>query len=456
MRVRLLSIAAAALALHPLLARAGGLQLPTRGVRPSARGGAFVAGADDLGALWFNPAGLHLMPRGERGWGVLVDVAYVEQQASYERIDSGHNPREEVESQAGGKPIPTLAAGYEWNDRWTLAFGVVAPYAALGRYPEEGPQRYSVVDFSDSLLATLELAVSYQWTDRVRFGVGLQNGVVSLDSRIVFSGCPAELVCAPEDPEFDSLGEIRQVDFFNPSGILGVQMDVSDWLRTGLAFQLPAYISGEGKIAVRLPSSGFFDGAEIEGERAAVSFWLPPILRAGVEARPLPGWRVELAGSVEFWSVHDRFKIVPKNVRIENAAGVGTYELGPLEVPREFDDTFAVHAGVEGKPLGDSPLRVLGGYVYETAASPEAYLSALTVDGAKHVLSGGAGYAFGRFTFDATFGVALVEERTVDPEVGVSPQLNPIRDPNPNPTYVNWGDYSSSWFFAGAGVSAAL
>ena len=39
-------------------AGAAGLYFSDRGVRPLGRGGAFVAGADDLGAIWYNPAGI--------------------------------------------------------------------------------------------------------------------------------------------------------------------------------------------------------------------------------------------------------------------------------------------------------------------------------------------------------------------------------------------------------------
>ncbi len=40
-------------------AHAAGLYFSERGVRPLARGGAFTAGADDLGAIWYNPAGVY-------------------------------------------------------------------------------------------------------------------------------------------------------------------------------------------------------------------------------------------------------------------------------------------------------------------------------------------------------------------------------------------------------------
>ena len=39
-------------------ADAGGLYYADRGVRPLGRAGAFVAGADDPGAITYNPAGM--------------------------------------------------------------------------------------------------------------------------------------------------------------------------------------------------------------------------------------------------------------------------------------------------------------------------------------------------------------------------------------------------------------
>jgi len=63
-----------ALAMAALLgasrAEAGGLFFSDRGVRPMGRGGAFVAGADDLGAIYYNPAGIL-----EAGNQVLVDAS---------------------------------------------------------------------------------------------------------------------------------------------------------------------------------------------------------------------------------------------------------------------------------------------------------------------------------------------------------------------------------------------
>lgn len=451
------SLPVVALVAATTAAHAGGLQLATRGVRPSARAGAFVAGADDLGALWFNPAGLATMAGGHETRGFLFDVAYVTQSAEYTRVDSGNNQQDPVSNSAPGLPVPTVGVAFDVGDKLTIAGGVYAPYAALGKYPEDGAQRYSLIDMSESLLVIMELAVGYKVNDKLRIGGGIQNMVFSLAATMVFSGCPGETICAPEDPEFDALTKVKQLDAFNPSAVIGVQYDVSPKLTVGAAFQLPFQISGSGSFQSRLPSAAFYDGATIEGDRADVSFTLPAMFRAGLEVRPNPRWRVELGMSMEMWSMHDQFTIEPRDVRIEGAPGVGTYELSDMIIKREFENSLAFMIGVEGKPLQKTPLTVLAGYSYETAAAPDEYLTVLTVDGNKHLVSAGFGYRAGKFDINAVIGMVKVADRTVANDVGMSEQLTPIRDdPNSQPldVYVNWGDYKSSWLFAGLGVTA--
>ncbi len=419
-----------------------------------------MAGADDLGALWFNPGGLAHDAGGKDKGSFLFDIAYVRQSADYTRIDSGGNPQEKVVSDAPGMPIPTVALAFDVGDRMVIGGGVFAPYAGLGRYPEDGPQRYSLIDLSETLLFITEVAVGYRVSDTLRVGAGVQNMVFRMSSTIVFSACPGETVCAPEDPDFDALSKVTQLSLFNPSAVVGAQMDFTPKVRGGASFQLPFYISGSGKFETRMPSSGFYDGAEVVGDRADVSFTLPPALRVGVEVDPAERWHAELAATAEFWSVHDKFSIEPRDVRIEGAPGVGTYELGPLDIDRNYKNSFSVNLGVEGQPVAGTPLEVMAGYAYETAAAPKEYLTVLTVDGSKHLLAAGLGYRYGKLDITATAGVALMGARTVAAGEGRSSILTPIRDnpndPDPIRVYVNDGDYSSSWLFAGMGVGGAF
>lgn len=450
---RLFSCIALAALFAPSIAAAGGMYLPTRGVRATGRAGAFVAGADDASSLWWNPAGLAHLTQ----WGFVADAGFVHQSVDYDRINSGGEAEAGASNQAPGLPVPSLGYARKVGGRAVVAAGVWAPYAGLAKFDADGPQRYSSVDMSKSIIATLGVGVALSLGDRVRIGATVQNHVVALTSDIVLSGCPGQTVCGPEDPEFDSLNRIEQQSWFQPSGSIGVQLDATDRVTVGASFQLPVSVSGQGKLYSRLPSSGFFNGASVEGDRADISLELPASIRGGVEVRP-GRWRIEAALDVELWSTHDEILIEPKDVRIVGAPGVGTYEFGPIHLPRNFKTTYAASLGVEGQPLASTPLTVRVGYAYETAAPPTEYLSVLTVDGAKHLVGAGVGYPVKGWTVDAVFAFAAMGERHVDPSVGIAPQVNPIRDTAAEPleTFVNWGDYRSSWLVAGLGLSRSL
>ena len=104
----------------PRVARASGLYFTDRGVRPLARGGAFVAGADDLGSLAYNPAGVAFS-----GTSFLLDGGWLNHHSSFTRraqvVSATGTVRvynyPEVTSSTPFLPIPTLAASYAFGVR---------------------------------------------------------------------------------------------------------------------------------------------------------------------------------------------------------------------------------------------------------------------------------------------------------------------------------------------------
>jgi long-chain fatty acid transport protein len=400
------------------------MTLEGRGARPLGRAGSFVAGADDGSAMVYNPAGLVDVD----DISVLADVGMVFQRTHYERVDSGGNPQPAVDGDLNYLPFPTAVV--TWKPRtlnWiTFHAGVWVPYLGLNSYPETGPQRYSSITLNGSLVAVPQLGASFRLHPHVWLGAGFQLMFLQFKSRVVLSAC-SELNCAPEDPGFDALTELKATGVA-PSGIVGA---VFPWpkFRIGLALQLPFFINAEGTVNSRLPSDPFFANASLVGDSITLSFTLPPMLRAGFEWRPLPVLRVELGVDFEAWSVQRNFTIQPHGIYIDGVPGVGRYYLNTMQVVRDMSDTISLHLGGEWEAI-QRRLVVRAGYLLETSAflddaKGQNAMSVLTSDGLKNMLTLGLGVKLGRTRLDVGYAHIFYNDTNVTNSKSL--QLNPIQ-----------------------------
>jgi long-chain fatty acid transport protein len=433
------------LVLIPATATAGGMVLPIHGVHDTERAGALIAGSEDPDSLWLDPAGLaHL----REGTAVLVDAAYVDQRIDYARIDSGDNQLAAVSNQYPGIAVPTLAAAYRMRGGLVLAGGVTAPYAGIGKYDGDAT-RYSSISLAESAFVNLTVGAAYSPLRGLRLGVTATDTITMLKSQVALSGCPGQTICAPEDPDFDARTKVDATDLFAPSVGAGIQYDVTPRITLAASGTTPTYVRAHGTVATQLPSSAYFEGAMVMGDQIDVSFTLPATTKFGIEVRPDDHLRIEAALDVEYWSEHKAMKLTTTDVYIANAAGVGMYQLSPITIPRHYKTSYAPSIGGEYR-LGK--LQVGAGYSYETAAAPKAYVSAMTVDSAKHIIGLGGGYTISGWDVGAAF--AFVKLADVDLSLADArvPQLTPLRD-QPSEIYVNAGQYRSTYLVGGVRAS---
>lgn len=460
------SAALLAAVLLPREAHGGGLYLTDRGVRPLGRGGAFVAGADDLGAAWYNPAGL-----ADAGSAVLADFVWLRFTNEYTRrtqvIDAAGAVRVATSPSVEGVtpllPIPTLAGSFAFGARkeFVVAASLLAPYTAIPTYPltvngAPAPSRYSLVSLDGSLLVIPGLSFAYKPMEEVRVGVGVNALAGTFQATEVFSASPPDrLLSAPEDPAYDALSRLRVGPIFAPSANAGVVVAPLPLLRIGLSAQLPFVVRAPATVDVRLPSAAPFDRARQEGDEAEVRFVLPAVLRAGVEVRPTSSLRVEVAYVRELWSAHDRIDITPKNVTLVGVTGFPSpFAVSPISTPRRFQDVGSFRAGSEyAFDVGGYGLLARAGVSYEPSAIPNAYLSPLTVDPDKLVASLGASLKVGtHWRFDAVYAHVFAKDADVNPAEAAVPRVNPVLG-NPTATEaVNGGHYAVSAGIAGLGL----
>ena len=454
-------------------ARAAGLYVSDRGVRPLGRGGAFVAGADDLGAIWYNPAGIVESPS-----SLLLDASWVHYSSDFTRqtlsTSATGTTFEQTYPTVHGStpvlPIPTIAGSHRWGNRqqYAVAVGVFAPNVAVTSYPQQianpqggvspAPSRYSLLSLDGSALVMVGAWFAAKPVEQLRIGFGVEMLTGTFKSTVDFSACPPDnLTCAAESPQYDSFSQLSVGPIFAPSGNVGAIWVPSKLVRFGLSGQAPFWVNAPATVDVRLPTAPTFDSASQQGNKARVSFELPPILRAGVEFRPFGearDLRVEVAYVREFWSVHQSIDIAPQNIQLLNVTGFPSpFGVSAIGLPRGGQDSNSVRLGGEYTfPLASYVFQARAGVAYETSGIKQAYVSPLTIDADKVIASIGAGMFVGHFRFDAGYSHVFQSDVTVTPQEAAIPRVNPVQG-NPTQTQsVNGGLYSARADILGVGL----
>lgn len=463
---------AALIAGVPAIAHASGFYTADRGVRPLARGGAFVAGGDDLGAITYNPAGIF-----DAGTSFLIDGSIVIFRSDYTRqallrqvdpntgevVATYEQTFPTIEGSGAPLPLPTVAASFIVHPDWRVAIGVHVPYATLPTYPETledgtpSPGRYQLVTLDGSVLAVIGGYVAWRPIKPLTIGAGLELLVGSFKSQKYLSGCvPERFFCSPEDPEWDVATEITAAPIVTPSGNLGLIWEFYEGFRLGTSFHLPFWVSAPATVTTRLPSTPVFRNVKQVGEDASIDFMLPWELRFGVEMRDIPpGLRVELGADYHHWAVHDEITVVPEDIVLTDIPGFPKeYALPAISIERAFQGTFGARIGAEYSINATEDIVVTPrlGFSYETSAVPSEYQSLLLLDAGKATPSGGIGIAFGDARFDLVYAHQFYPSVEVDPKDARLPQTLPLQANEPDqPDYINGGIYNFSVDVVGLG-----
>ncbi len=458
-----------------LPAVAGGLYFTDRGVRPLGRGGAFVAGADDLGAIFYNPAGIV-----DARKQILADVGFVLLHTEYTRtarvrqVDpntgqpTGQSWDRTFSTAKGSSqilPIPTLALSHDFGiDNAAFAVGMWAPYAAGARYEgkvdgDPNPGRYMLLNLDGSALAVPGIWGAYKLAPWFSVGLGFEMLLGKYRSESVMNAClPDRWMCAPEAPDYDAATKLEVGPIFAPSGNLGILLDPHPNIRIGISYQLPFRVDAPATTQVRVPSAAVFQDAYQQGDQAQVQMDFPWVARVGVEGR-WPRFRGEVAWVYEAWSLHDEIRITPDDIVLRDVLTFpDEYRITPQTIVRNFQDTWSLRVGGETYfDIGSYQLDLRGGVMYEKSAVPREYLSTLTIDLDKIVVGLGGGIHVGKnWRFDWVIARTFTTAVDVSTEEAKFEMLTPVRANKPDPElrdYVNAGRYEANATVLGLGLA---
>lgn len=381
-------------------ADAAGYYFTDAGTRGMARGGAFIAGVNDLSAQYYNPAGLMRLGQGQ----VYVNHSMVTQAIEFTRIDYAedgtvleeHAP---VENQAPPMQIPQFAVGHDFGlDELYFAFGMHPPFAPDLLYPADGAQRYSL---TDSLVQQLYLGPSIAWQphEMLSIGAGFYWSYVRADYGITLLSCtdPEESYECEDQPEtYDIDVWLSMRDTRRYIWNAGLLFEPHEMVSIGFSVLPPVKVAGTGEITATFGEEhlirGFLNGDSFTDDQVTVLLTMPLILRQGVAVRPLDWLEVEAAAVYQRWSMTEEIRVTDLQLTLEHNPDSLLEEdiviTDDVVLPAGYMDTWSWRLGAEAQPLDFLSVRA-GGY-YEPTAIPPSTQAVSLVDGDKWGLGLGA------------------------------------------------------------------
>lgn len=419
------------------------------GVRSFSRGGAFIAGNDDLTALFYNPAALTRLKRPQ----VMLNVAGVQQFVTFQRAqtsgagaldadtgEAGDTQFKSIENEAPAYVIPHFGFSSRLGtENTTFAFGFYPPYAPDLAYDKNGPQRYSLIDVL-VIQTALGPSVAHKFSDWISVGAGVAWNVLLAEQGLKISvpfhksqirsdfvdGEIVTLIDPPtpnEDPANDVGFKFAAQDWkgWSWNAALMIEPPNEKWAYA-LMVQPPVSFDAEGTMEADfskhvLHTEGFLDpiisSETVRDDKVRLQITMPLIIKTGFAFRPSEKNEIEIAGVWQNWSSIENVTITDLNLRVKlnsdhqldevRALGEEVVITDDVILPAGYRDAWSVRVGGQ-QDLGDD-FTLRAGMFYEISAIPASTQSVSLIDGNKIGYGLGGGYkATDDWTFD--FGVS--------------------------------------------------
>jgi long-chain fatty acid transport protein len=362
---------AAALASGPATA-AGFLLLEQSG---SGTGNAFAgsaAAAEDASTIYFNPAGMMMLP----GSQVAVSVHGIDIRNEFSGSATDTIPLADVGAATGGNIgnltlVPNLYVSAPIRERWAFGVGVNGPFGLKTEYDAGWLGRYQAIK-SEIKTLNINPSAAFKVSESLSLGVGVswQKAEATL-TRDTFVPSPGD--------NFGETSIALDADDDSWGWNVGALFRVGDRTKIGLAYRSAVTHTLEGNATAKTEATGatFAPGTF----PATAEITLPDTATASL-ARRL-GERWEMLGDLMYthWSRVEAIDVV-------DAASGATQD----SVALRFDDTWRLALGASYRTGGAWTFK--GGVAYDESPVTDAYRTARLPDSDRIWLAAGAKYRF--------------------------------------------------------------
>ncbi len=427
------SLLAAGLLASSPTAMAAGYYMSDVGTRGMARGGAFIAGADDLSAQYYNPAALIRLRRPQ----LYLSYTQVRQPIEFTRKDYDGDGGlvktwDPVVNEAKPMHIPNFGVSHHFGLKNTMfALGLFSPFAPRFDYDDEGGQRYTMKDAE-----VLQFYVGPSVAQRIGWltiGAGVYWTYVSADQSLDLAICSTKydaqeqncndenLDQTEEDPQVYDVGvDLSMADPLRFTWNIGVLAEPKEWISIGYSAQPKLNVSGKGSIEAKFEEGHWMTDEDaflpiIKGdthrdEDVTVNLVMPWIHRVGVAFHDKDRtWEVEGAATYQRWQVTENITVTDLDLTLpvtDEVKALGTEDIvidDDIVLPANYVNTWSYRLGGHYRVI--DPLLLRAGVLYEASAIPSETQGVNLMDGNKFALGLGGSYSLFDNALDIDLGI---------------------------------------------------
>lgn len=367
-------------------ASAAGYFYPDSGIVANGRGGAFVAGANNQFAQYYNPAGLIRMKYPTLN----VGLSGVKQYVDFDRAPAADGTTfDRVQNQGQWFSIPEIGFATPLSDKFAMAVGITSGFAPDFAYPADGPQRYSMID-AGIYAFSIGPSFAYRPIPQVTVGVGLEWEVLQVQERLKVT------TTGLDAPGGDVLVDAAVKDNFTPSYNLGLLIEPVEQVSIGVSYQPPIAFEGRGTGLLDFTGNALeplLRQSQWTDDDIGMALQMPMFIRSGVAVRPIEGLEIEGDFVYEGWSALQDIVVNDIDVEVQggcNSEGQNCMITQPVQdslaLPAGFRDAWSVRLGAE---YAFEHVDVRAGGMYETASLTPQQVSVAVVDTPKFQLGTG-------------------------------------------------------------------
>lgn len=395
MKFRFLALALAA---FPLPAFALGFRLVDHGAEATARGGAFVATADNASAIYYNPAAITQLD----GVQLLLNAYSVSFESSFNPSTAGAS---DLDSKYGWETTGDVFLTWKPKDSpFALGVGFYSPFGLSVEYPEDAVFR-TIGQKGKLQFFTANPVIAYQVTKELSVAVGM---TINYSRAKLAQG----LGYTPGDT-FQVEG-----DGFGAGVTAGIFWKPTPQHAFGLQYFGPVDMHYHGHARTRVPPFELevepYRGLKVPvaigrtevSQDADVTIQFPQSLSVGYSFRPTEDWNFEADIEWTDWDTVDTSVIhLGKNRKdpmADRDAGINF----------KYQSSFLYEFGVTKTFAGG--WRASAGYLFSENSVPERQFSPLVPDSYRNVLSGGVGRRYEHWDWFLSYQYAFGPHREVD------------------------------------------